>query len=76
MPRVRHQQTKNQRRAASEAQRAIPLDDGIVTTPAALALIRALIPLGLRAVEDALVAEVTALAGPRYALLLTAPRWV
>ena len=37
-----------------------------MTTPATLALIRALIPLGLQAVEDALVAEVTALAGPRY----------
>jgi hypothetical protein len=67
MPRVRQKQTKNQRRAASEAQQEIPLDDGTVTTPTALALIRALIPLGLRAVEDALVAEVTALAGPRYA---------
>ncbi|MEJ7759432.1 MAG: hypothetical protein WKF55_07535 [Gemmatimonadaceae bacterium] len=32
-----------------------------------LAMLQALIPLGLRAVEEALIAEVTALAGPRYA---------
>jgi len=32
-----------------------------------LSLIQALIPLGLRAVEDALQHEVTALAGARYA---------
>ena len=38
-----------------------------MTTPTALAMIRALIPLGLKAVEDALVADVNALAGPRYA---------
>ena len=43
------------------------MDDGTVTTPAALALIQALIPLGLQAVAERLVAEVTALAGPRYA---------
>ncbi|MEO6877594.1 MAG: transposase [Gemmatimonadaceae bacterium] len=48
-------------------QQALPLDDGSVTTPAALAMIRALIPLGLKAVEDLLLAEVGALAGPRYA---------
>jgi transposase-like protein len=56
----------------------MPLDDGTVTTPAALAMIQALIPLGLRAVEEALVAEVTALAGPRYArgdLHPTVVRW-
>jgi transposase-like protein len=34
---------------------------------AALEIIRALIPLGLKAVEEALLADVTALAGPRYA---------
>jgi hypothetical protein len=67
MPRVRRKQTKNQRQAATAVQQAIPLDDGTVTTPAALAMIRASIPLGLRAVEEALLAEVTALAGPRYA---------
>ena len=66
MRRVRPKQTKNQSPAAT-AQQVIPLDDGTVTAPAALALIRALIPLGLRAVEDALLAEVAALAGPPYA---------
>ena len=44
-------------------QLAIPLDDGT----AMLALIQALIPLGLKAVEHALTQEVTALAGARYA---------
>lgn len=67
MRRVRQKAVKNQRRSAPDGQQAIPLDDGTVTTPAALALIRALIPLGLKAVEEALVAEVNALAGPRYA---------
>ncbi len=38
-----------------------------MTTPAALEMIRALIPLGLQAVEAALLADVEALAGPRYA---------
>jgi putative transposase len=66
MRRVRRKQTKNQR-SPSAAPQAIPLDDGTVTTPAALAMIRALIPLGLRAVEEALLAEVHTLAGPRYA---------
>lgn len=67
MTRVRRKATKNQSRIASEMQQAIPLDDGTVTTPAALAMIRALIPLGLQAVEAALLTEVEALAGPRYA---------
>ena len=67
MRRVRQKATKNQPRVTPAVQHAIPLDDGTVTTPAALALIRALIPLGLQAVEAALVAEVEALAGPRYA---------
>ena len=67
MRRVRQQAPKHQRGSPSDGQQAIPVDDGTVTTPAALALIRALIPLGLRAVEEALVAEVNALAGPRYA---------
>jgi transposase-like protein len=47
-----------------------PLDDGSVTTggdAVTIAMIQALIPLGLRAVEEALQAEVAALAGPRYA---------
>jgi putative transposase len=67
MKRVRRSTTKNQpRRSVRAEQQAIPLDDGTVTTPAALAMIQALIPLGLKAVEEALVAEVLALAGPRY----------
>lgn len=41
---------------------ALPLDDGT----AMLAMIQELIPLGLKAVGDALRQEVTALAGPRY----------
>jgi transposase-like protein len=40
-----------------------PLDDGTV----ALSMIQALIPLGLKAVEEALQQEVAALAGARYA---------
>ena len=67
MRRVRRKTTKNQPPRASAVQHAIPLDDGTVATPAALAMIRALIPLGLKAVEEALLVEVTALAGPRYA---------
>jgi putative transposase len=49
--------------AAARPQLTIPLDDGT----ARLAMIQALIPLGLKAVEDALQQEVTALAGVRYA---------
>lgn len=49
--------------AAAPPQLAMPLDDGT----AMLALIQALVPLGLKAVEEALVKEVTALAGARYA---------
>ncbi|MHB1163478.1 MAG: IS256 family transposase [Minisyncoccota bacterium] len=72
MPSVRQKPTKNQPRPAPKALRALPhpmlpLDDGTLTTPVTLAMIQALIPLGLRAVEDALRAEVEALAGPRYA---------
>jgi putative transposase len=67
MPRVRRRTMKNQPSRADDAPQAVmPLDDGTVTTPAALAMIQALIPLGLKAVEEALLAEVTALAGPRY----------
>lgn len=71
MKRVQRKQTKNQRRETGLAthrtiQRTIPLDDGTLSTPASVAMIQALIPLGLRAVEEALVAEVQALAGPRY----------
>jgi len=71
MPRVRQKPTKNQPRAVPKTPLALPpmlpLDDGTVTTPVTLAMIQALIPLGLRAVEEALLAEVEALAGPRYA---------
>lgn len=67
MPRVRRKPTKNQRGQRSAVQQPIPLDDGTVTTPITLAMIQALIPLGLRAVEEALLTEVAALAGPRYA---------
>jgi hypothetical protein len=57
MRRVRRKITKGQRLAASTLQSAMPLDDGTVTTPASLAMIQALIPLGLKAVEDALIAD-------------------
>jgi transposase-like protein len=71
MHRIRRKQTKNQPRAIPTAhpvaQQAMPLDDGTLTTPVTLAMIQALIPLGLRAVEDALLEEVQALAGSRYA---------
>lgn len=59
---------------STTSQLPIPLDDGSVT----LAMIQALIPLGLRAVEEALQQEVTALAGARYARQGGAPgvvRW-
>lgn len=56
-----------------KSQPAMPLNDGTRTTPGdaagdtvTLAMIQALIPLGLRAVEEALQAEVRALAGARY----------
>src|SRR5690349_14567906 len=70
MPRVRRKRARNQRSQSARAtatQQAMPLDDGTLTTPVTLAMIQALIPLGLRAVEEALQAEVTALAGARYA---------
>jgi len=41
--------------------------EGEATRAVTIAMIQALIPLGLRAVEEALQAEVAALAGPRYA---------
>ena len=67
MRRVRGSITKDQRRVAGAVQTAIPLDEGTVTTPASIAMIQALIPLGLKAVEESLLAEVTELAGRRYA---------
>ena len=68
MPRVSKKSVQSQPPTGSDAgtgrpQLTIPLDDGT----AMLAMIQALIPLGLRAVEDALRREVTALAGARYA---------
>ena len=56
----------------------IPLDDGTVTTSVMLAIIQALILLGIQAVAEQLVAEVNALTGPRYArddVQLAAVRW-
>jgi len=52
------------------SQLLIPLDDGTLATPGnpvMIAMIQALIPLGLRAVGESLEAEVMALAGERYA---------
>ncbi len=59
---VRPQVSKGQP-SGGPPQLAIPLDDGT----AMLAVIQALIPLGLKAVAQALDQEVTALAGARYA---------
>jgi transposase-like protein len=67
MRRVRRRVTKNQRRAAAAMQQVMPLDDGTLSTATSVAMIQALIPLGLQAVEESLLADVTALAGPRYA---------
>ena len=72
MRRVRKESTTHQ--PSTTSQLPIPLDDGSVT----LAMIQALIPLGLRAVEEALQQEVSALAGARYARHGGAPgvvRW-
>jgi putative transposase len=63
MGRVRKDVAKHQQETCVETPQGVPLDDGSVT----LAMIQALIPLGLRAVEEALQAEVAALAGARYA---------
>jgi putative transposase len=64
MPRVSQKSIQSQAPVApARPQLTIPLDDGT----AMLAMIQALIPLGLKAVEDALRQEVTALAGARYA---------
>ena len=62
MRRVRKESTTHQQAAVATSPLTMPLDDGTVT----LAMIQALIPLGLRAVEEALQQEVTALAGARY----------
>lgn len=66
MRRVERRTRKNQHvvvePSADPKQLGIPLDDGA----ARLAMIQALIPLGLEAVGEALAQEVEALAGPRY----------
>jgi putative transposase len=64
MRRVRQGRKKSQSLEVEELERVaeLPIDDG----SAQLALIQALIPLGLRAVEEALIAEVNSLAGKRY----------
>ena len=63
MRRVRKKPATHQPPAPREIQTVAPLDDGTV----ALSMIQALIPLGLKAVEEALQQEVAALAGARYA---------
>lgn len=63
MRRVRQTPKTHQREMQDAAQTVAALDDGTVM----LAMIQDLIPLGLRAVEEALQQEVTALAGARYA---------
>ena len=63
MRRVRSKPRRRQSAPTTAAPSPGPLDDGPVT----LAMIQALISLGLRAVEDALQQEVHALAGARYA---------
>ena len=59
---VRQKATTHQQATNTAAALGPPLDDGTVT----LAMMQALIPLGLRAVEAALQADVRALAGQRY----------
>ena len=64
MRRVRKKAAAHQRSSAADVRpTAASVDDRSV----AVSLIQALIPLGLRAVEDALQQEVVALAGARYA---------
>ena len=63
MRRVRTPSATHQPASAVAPPVTIPCDAGAVT----LAMIQALIPLGLRAVEGALQQEVPALAGARYA---------
>ena len=63
MRRVRSQSLARQSAPITDVPSSGLLDDGSVT----LAMIQALIPLGLRAVEEALQQEVRALAGTRYA---------
>lgn len=63
MRRLRKNIATHQPTTPPDRQTMAPLDDGTV----ALSMIQALIPLGLKAVEEALQQEVTALAGARYA---------
>lgn len=63
MRRVRKERPVHQSAATADAQVPLPIDDGTVM----LSMIQALIPLGLKAVEEALQRDVTALAGARYA---------
>ena len=63
MRRVRKETTAHQTATTAPAQVPLPLDDGTVL----LSMIQALIPLGLKAVEEALPRDVLALAGARYA---------
>ena len=72
MERVRKHAPSHQ--SVAPPQFVAPLDDGTVT----LAMIQALIPVALQAVEEALQRDVLALAGPRYAHHDAAPgvaRW-
>ena len=72
MERVRKHAPSHQ--SVAPQQFVAPLDDGTVT----LAMIQALIPVALQAVEEALQRDVLALAGPRYAHHDAAPgvaRW-
>ena len=74
MRRVRKNAAPHQPVAAPPLQTEAPLDDGTMMR----SMIRALIPLGLQAVEEALQHEVTQLAGARYAHHDAAPgiaRW-
>jgi len=63
MRRVRTKPHPRQSAQIADLPIATPRDDGTVS----LEMIQALIPLGLRAVEDALQEEIRALAGTRYA---------
>jgi putative transposase len=67
--RVSKSQTTGDDRHHGPRQLTIPLDDGTIQ----LALVQALIPLGLKAVEEMLTAEVAALAGARYAREVNSP---
>jgi len=74
MQRVPKQSTTHQQANDAAPPAAIPVTEGAVT----LAMSQALIPLGLRAEEEALQQEVTALAGARCARHDGAPdivRW-